>query len=202
MCTVKGFPTLQDQHSHATSQHCNMAHIFNIRLILPNSYFYTSNATDLCHFITLETLPCQNQQFRNTKSNTMAPTTPLLPIQEPGINERPPNSGPIRLRELKRYDIFIICLCAVPASVLYFYMIKVTFLLFISLIGISVIGMIGMRIVLGLTGVANNNPYIILFVTAIVLIGGWQKGSIRGDGDIRGHRFNGVEILGNNTLGI
>jgi hypothetical protein len=81
-------------------------------------------------------------------------------------------------------------------------MIKVAFLLFISLVGISIIGMIGMRIVLGLTGVANNNPYIILFVTAIVLIGGWQKGSIRGDGDIRGHRFNGIEILGNNTRGI
>jgi hypothetical protein len=79
-------------------------------------------------------------------------------------------------------------------------MLKVTFLMFASLVGFSVIGMIGMRLVLSLSGISNNHPYVILIVVLIVVTMGFQKGGIRGDSGGQGYRINGTENSAGNRI--
>jgi hypothetical protein len=108
----------------------------------------------------------------------MSPPAPLLPIQEPGTLSRPTYSGPFSLREFKRGDILALCLFIVPACIIWWWMLKVSFLMFTSLVGFSIIGMIGMRLVLSFSGVSNNHPYVILIVVLIVLTTGFQRDAL------------------------
>jgi len=129
-----------------------------------------------------------------TISLMMPPPALLLPIQEPRTNGRPTYSGPFGLRELKRGDIRALCLFVIPACMIWWWMLKATFLMFTSLVGFSIIGMIGMRLVLSLSGVSNNHPYVILIVVLIVLTMGFQKSGIRGDSGGQGYPVNGTRI--------